>query len=216
MKSSVVPVPSRPCSPWRFCRTQSGAQRWGAGAVAACVALSGSVAAAAPAPGAENTAGAAPVASDDTAEPQTEAPSDGPSVGPAEPDPALVERNRKLTLQNQEGERWLIGGRVGAGVGALFSLVGVGMLVGHGIRKRKFEDDAAAYIADPTANPVPTPVGRGLAAGGAVLLVAGLGGVGVSAWAIHKGGRLTRSARDGQLSLMVGQHHAGLSLTGRF
>lgn len=143
-------------------------------------------------------------------------------------DSDLVAHNRKLTAQAQQGERWLIGGRIGAGLGVLMTAGGIAMLSVYGVRNKKYNDQITQLISDPglldpTEDDVPfnggaivSPPSRGLAAGGALVLVAGLGGLGASVWAMMRGGKLMRSARDGQLALGPGPGHAGLSLRGRF
>lgn len=152
-----------------------------------------------------------------------------PEVSPTTAaDSDLVEHNRKLTAQAQEGERWLIGGRIGAGLGVFMTAGGIAMLSVYGVRNKKYNDQLAQLISDPglldpTEDDVPfnggaivSPPSRGLAAGGALVLMAGLGGLGASVWAMMHGGKLMRSARDGQLALSAGPGRAGLSLRGRF
>ncbi len=146
-----------------------------------------------------------------------------PQGAPADqPNTDLATRNQELSDQAKEGERWLLGGRLSAGAGLLFTAVGATMLAVYGVKKKKFDDSVAQFQVDVTmpleapVGPIAPPPSRALAGGGAVLLVAGVAGIGGGIWAMLRGRKKMQSARDGQLSLDVGRHHAGVALRGRF
>jgi len=146
----------------------------------------------------------------------------------------LAEHNGKLTLQAQDGERWLLGGRVGLGVSALMILSGVTMVAVNVRRTREFELATQTAITDleipPTdpeapADPIEpsdpiVPVtrlpSRALGVGGALMIIGGLGGAGASVWAMLRGGKQIKSARAGQLTFQYGGGRVGLGYRGRF
>lgn len=127
---------------------------------------------------------------------------------PPPPDPALVERNRQLSAQKQQGERWLIGGRVGAPLSLIPIAVGAGLLGAHAYRKRN-----DCRCAEPSLTPPPNP-SMALAGGGLVAL--GVIGLGTSITFAVLGLMRMRDATAGRLSLSAGRRHAGLSFTRRF
>ena len=100
------------------------------------------------------------------------------------PDPRLVERNRKLSEKMQYGERRLIAGRIAAGIGFTFVVVGGVMFAIAGVRGRLDDEQ-------------PT----GLWAGGGVMM--GLGVVGLVSGAVLwvRGSRIVKEANRGELSL---------------
>lgn len=127
---------------------------------------------------------------------------------PPPPDPALVERNRQLSAQKQQGERWLIGGRVGAPLSLIPIAAGAALLGAHAYRKR---NDGRS--AEPSHTPPPNP-SMALAGGGLVAL--GIIGLGTSITFAVLGFMRMQDATAGRLSLSAGRRHAGLSYTRRF
>ena len=109
----------------------------------------------------------------------------------------------------QRGERWLIGGRIGAPVSLLHMLVGIGMLGAYGARRRAaaYDDDETGYRRAPS---------RGLLIGGAVVTTLGVAALGASIYAAVHGLRLMKHARAGQFVLRAGPQHAGVGFRGRF
>ena len=127
---------------------------------------------------------------------------------PPPPDPALVERNRQLSAQKQQGERWLIGGRIGAPLSLIPLVAGAGLLGAHAYRVRN-----EGRNAEPSLTPPPNP-SMALAGGGLVAL--GIIGLGTSITFAVLGFMRMQKATAGQLSLSAGPRHAGLSFTRRF
>lgn len=127
---------------------------------------------------------------------------------PPPPDPALVERNRQLSAQKQQGERWLIGGRVGAPLSLIPLAAGAAILGAHAYRVRNY-----GRSAEPSDTPPPNP-SMALAGGGLVAL--GIIGLGTSITFAVLGFMRMQEATAGRLSLSAGPRHAGLSFTRRF
>ncbi|MEM6989622.1 MAG: hypothetical protein AAF721_03970 [Myxococcota bacterium] len=131
-----------------------------------------------------------------------------PSYAPNDtgaPDPALVEKNRKLTDKMHVGERWMIGGRVGLGLSGLPILIGVIALGVHGARRKAYN---ATMMEDPFNNRARN-VGIGF-------LVVGVGGLVTSAVFAGLGFNKVQEARAGQLGISASRRMAGLTYSRRF
>ena len=127
---------------------------------------------------------------------------------PPPPDPALVEKNRQLSAQKQQGERWLIGGRIGAPLSLIPLAAGAALLGAHAYRVRNHDPSD-----DIGFTPPPNP---SMAIAGGGLVVLGVVGLGTSITFAVLGFMRMQEATAGRLSFSAGRNHAGVSLTGRF
>lgn len=121
------------------------------------------------------------------------------------PDAALLQRNRQLSQQMQRGERWLIGGRLGAPLSLLPLAIGVGMLGAHSARRASYRDGFEER-----------PPGNGLLVAGGAITVLGLAGLGTSIYAAIHGFQLMNRARNGQLVVGATRQSAAVAFQMRF
>jgi hypothetical protein len=134
-------------------------------------------------------------------------------------DPALMEKNRKLAVEEKKTDRMLIASYVTLSVGGLFLLTGAGSLWG-GTRRGNAADPEPDPTdpTDPTADP-DAPDGSGLRGAGYGQLAFGLAGVVTGVTLLVIGLDRRKKARQGTLvaaTPVMGPGFAGASLRVRF
>ncbi|MBL4687432.1 MAG: hypothetical protein JKY37_22745, partial [Nannocystaceae bacterium] len=128
----------------------------------------------------------------------------GPWYPPPPPDPAEIERNRRLSEKMHKGELWLIGGRVGFALSGISMGSGIALLATNIVRKREYPEG------------IGSPPNPKFTSGGLSLLALGMAGVAASATFAILGLSWMQEARRGKLSVSVRQRQAQLGYKRHF